>query len=253
MRITLAYDNTVYEGSVQSDRGFAAVIESDSRTILFDTGTKGTLLMDNLHALGFDPSAIDSVVLSHHHDDHVGGLQSLLDTGARPRVYFPSSFPRRLTKTIADTTEVVPVVDSQEVVPGIFSVVFSRQDGLLRRRFDEQALVAVTTDGIVLVTGCAHPGILFMTEAVRAGLSALGHAKQDHSVHSIALVMGGFHLMRMSRRRFDQVITGFQSLGVQRIMPAHCTGVRQIAWFAETYGDNCVTGGVGQTISFDMA
>jgi 7,8-dihydropterin-6-yl-methyl-4-(beta-D-ribofuranosyl)aminobenzene 5'-phosphate synthase len=248
VRITIVYDNTVFGGKVEPDWGFAAVVQTPETTILFDTGTKGTLLMDNLRALGFDPLSIDSVVLSHYHNDHTGGLQSILDVGGRPRVFMPSSFPGRLKTAAADKSDLVPVEKTLEVAPGIFSVIFSRPSGLFRRRMDEQALVATTPEGPVLITGCAHPGIISMVESVSTAPQYHADSEDPDSGRSIALVIGGFHLFKLSRRRVDQIIAEFQSMGVRQVMPAHCTGAGPISWFAEVYGENFISGGVGQTV-----
>jgi hypothetical protein len=74
MNLTILFDNNPYDPRLQTGWGFAAWIEYGDRVVLFDTGADGAVLLDNMALLGFDPQAIDIVVLSHEHSDHTGGL-----------------------------------------------------------------------------------------------------------------------------------------------------------------------------------
>ena len=77
MSLTVIYDNNAYDPHLRTGWGFAAWLEYTGRTVLFDTGAEGGLLLGNMRALDLDPRAIEIVVLSHIHGDHVGGLASL--------------------------------------------------------------------------------------------------------------------------------------------------------------------------------
>ncbi len=76
--ITIVYDNNLPDKRLQTAWGFACVIEGLAETILFDTGGNGKLLLSNMAAAGFNPEQIDSIVLSHIHADHTGGLHAFL-------------------------------------------------------------------------------------------------------------------------------------------------------------------------------
>lgn len=245
LRITIVYDNTVYEGDVRSDWGFAAIIEDGDETLLFDTGANGILLVSNMKELGFDPLEIDTVVLSHFHGDHTGGLLRLLQTRVQPTVYLLRSFATYFKEDTAEKTVVVEVERGQEVAPGIFTT-----GEMVGRMVPEQSLVIPTADGLVVITGCGHPGIV---QIAAEAMSLFEDQDRSRSqTPSVALAMGGFHLMDTNRRDLDQLIEDLRALGVQRVMPCHCTGAPQIAQFAEVLGNSCLEGGVGRTVEFEI-
>jgi 7,8-dihydropterin-6-yl-methyl-4-(beta-D-ribofuranosyl)aminobenzene 5'-phosphate synthase len=231
LRITIVYDNTAYDSRLQADWGFAAWLEYAGHVILFDTGAKGDLLLDNMAELDLDPHAIEMVVLSHEHGDHTGGLDALLDTGARPVVYAPASFSSSFKKRVSERTELVEIKAETEILPGVHS---TGQLGDLV----EQALVVETGDGQVVITGCAHPGILRIVRKARRMVEG-----------EIALVIGGFHLGQSNRSKVESIIAGFRVQGVRQASPAHCTGERAIAMFAEAYGEDYVKAGAGRVIA----
>ena len=82
--VTILYDNTSYTEGTEADWGFACLIEAHGRTLLFDTGAKGQLLLSNMAQLGIDPARIEQVVISHSHWDHTGGLDALLTRNPCP-------------------------------------------------------------------------------------------------------------------------------------------------------------------------
>jgi 7,8-dihydropterin-6-yl-methyl-4-(beta-D-ribofuranosyl)aminobenzene 5'-phosphate synthase len=236
MRFSVVYDNQTLEPTLASAWGFACLVGDD---LLFDTGGDARRLLSNMESMGIDPAGIGTVVLSHAHGDHTGGLGGLLDRGVRPTVYVPRSFPRRFKADVRAITTLVEVDGPMEIRPGIHIT------GGMGSALIEQALVVDTTEGMVVVTGCAHPGIV---EMVRRSTSlTAGRAKG--SVGEVALVMGGFHLGSASRRQVKRIIADFHDLGVRQVAPCHCTGDRAIQVFAEEYGDDFVKVGVGRAIA----
>jgi 7,8-dihydropterin-6-yl-methyl-4-(beta-D-ribofuranosyl)aminobenzene 5'-phosphate synthase len=231
---TIVYDNvasgnSTHNPSLRTNWGFSCMVETGEAMVLFDTGGDGTILLDNMEKLGFDPQAIDIVVLSHIHGDHTGGLRDLLDTGARPVVYVPASFSESFKAPVRAQTELAEVTGPIEVLPGVHTT------GEVGSRIVEQALVVETEQGLVIVTGCAHPGIVEMVRRAKETVDG-----------DIALVMGGFHLGDVSERQLDGIIADLRELGVQQVAPSHCTGGRAREAFAEAYGDDCTLAGVGQ-------
>lgn len=234
MTITIIYDNNAYDPRLQTAWGLACLIERDETTILFDTGGDGAVLLSNMAALGFDPRAVDVVLLSHIHGDHTGGLGSLLATGSRPLVYTPRSFPGDYKAQVRIQTDLVETDQAVEIINGVYST------GEMGSGIIEQALVLKTTKGLVVVTGCAHPGIV---EMVRRAKEVGGD--------EIFLVLGGFHLGGASKARIAEIIAEFQRLGVQKVAPCHCTGDRAIGLFDEVYGENFIQSGVGKILVFN--
>ena len=94
-----------------------------------------------------------------------------------------------------------------------------------------------TDKGLVIVTGCAHPGIVNIVK------KAKGLVKGD-----ILLVMGGFHLEWASKGKIKTIISSFEELGVRYVGPCHCTGEKSRLLFKEHFGDNYLEVGAGKTI-----
>jgi metal-dependent hydrolase (beta-lactamase superfamily II)/CubicO group peptidase (beta-lactamase class C family) len=231
VRITIVYDNTAYDPHLEADWGFAALIEVPGHTLLFDTGGNGAILLQNMEALGIALQPIEAVVLSHEHGDHTGGLLALLDRGITPTVYVPAAFPRAYKDLLRRRIEVVEVTEPVEIVPGVHST------GQVRGAVVEQALVVQTTEGLVVITGCAHPGVVQMVRQAKAIVDG-----------EVALVLGGFHMLDYGQSRIERVVGQFRDLGVRQVSPTHCTGEDAIAAFAQAYGDDYVPAGVGRVI-----
>ncbi len=234
LRITVLYDNYVHDSRLQTGWGFAALLENGEHTVLFDTGADGPALLANLSALSIDPRSIDAVVLSHAHGDHTAGLEALLETGVRPTVYVLPSFPEQFKRPIASLTTVVEAEAGQYIVDRISTT------GELGGAIPEQALIVETARGLVVVTGCAHPGV--------ARMIASAKSLRGGSVH---LALGGFHLLNMGPEQLRALIAEFRQLGVQKVAPTHCTGDTAIETFAAEYGDNFIRAGVGLVISVE--
>ena len=229
---TVVYDNNEFDPALTTSWGFACWVERGNATVLLDTGGDGPTLMGNITALGLDPQALDAVVLSHVHNDHTGGLEGLLDTGTRPTVYAPASFPVSFREGVGARTELAAVTAPRDVLPGFHTT------GEIEGRIIEQALVVETSEGLVIVTGCAHPGVV---EMVRSAQEAYGER--------IALVMGGFHLKDSRRAEIERTIAELQALGVDRVGPSHCTGDLARMLFADAFGEGYVDIGAGRVVA----
>ena len=229
MALTVVFDNYHFDPCLRTGWGFAAWLEYGNQTVLFDTGGDGSLLLGNMAALGLDPQTLDIVVLSHNHGDHTGGLAAVLATNPWVTVYvpqaFPASFKRRARATGATIVEVGAPV---KIRPGLWST------GQMGAGLVEQALVARTEGGLVVVTGCAHPGV----DKMVARAEEVGR-------DGIALVVGGFHLGGASHTRIQNIISEFQRLSVQKVAPCHCTGDTAREVFRQAYGEYFFASGVG--------
>jgi TolB protein len=238
VRITILYDNYVYDERLTSEWGFAALVEADDHVLLFDTGGSAALL-DNMRLLAIDPASIEAIVLSHQHLDHIGGLLPLLGEGIRPTVYLLTSFPADFIAGASALTDVVMVTTSIEILPGIYTT------GGVSGDVREQALAIRMGAGSVIITGCAHPGVERMVARARSVL----RPGSIESYAPVALVVGGFHLGRTSRAEVEQVIAELSAMNVQRVIATHCTGDAAIVQFSEAFGDGYLPGGVGRVIT----
>jgi 7,8-dihydropterin-6-yl-methyl-4-(beta-D-ribofuranosyl)aminobenzene 5'-phosphate synthase len=231
VKITVVYDNIPYDPRLQLAWGFACQIETGEKTILFDAGGDGDRLLRNLATLGADPKSIEAVVLSHIHGDHTGGLEPLLGTGVHPTVYLPRSFPSDFKSQVRAQADVVEVGGATKVTDGIYTT------GEMGSDIIEQALVLKTGQGLVVITGCAHPGI---SKMVRRAVEMGGD--------KVYLVLGGFHLGGASEGRIKEIVAEFRRLGVKKVAPSHCTGDNAIRLFREVYGEDFIASGAGQVI-----
>jgi 7,8-dihydropterin-6-yl-methyl-4-(beta-D-ribofuranosyl)aminobenzene 5'-phosphate synthase len=230
--ITYLYDNTAAAPGVTADWGFACLVDGHGARVLFDTGAKPGILAHNAQILGVDLGRLDAVVLSHDHGDHTAGLPAL---GARPglRLFYARGFSPEVVARLGSSGAVlVPVLKSTEVVPGI------RTSDEFGTAIKEEALLIDTPDGLVVVVGCSHPGIVPMLQQVRATAGRPIHA-----------VIGGFHLLQTPAADVTRMVAAFKELGVVRVGPTHCTGPDAIRQYREAYGSAFIEGGVGRVVT----
>ena len=234
--ITIVYDNYLDDQRLSTDWGFSALIELADYSLLFDTGANGLILLQNMKILGIDPLQIDSVVLSHAHNDHTGGLRTLLNTGAKPTVYLLPSFPISFIHLVEMFTDVIEVSPGFSIVEGIWTT------GEMGVEIPEQTLVVESEHGLVVITGCAHPGIIDILEQV-----------SDMKRMPLYMVLGGFHLGGKSVPEIDAILQDFRRLDVMYVAPCHCTGDVAIEKFLAEYGNNYLKIGAGSLIKLQTS
>ena len=232
LRITVIFDNVPCDSNMITSWGFSCLVEFASHTILFDTGGDGNILLANMKGLHVDPKAIHTVVLSHIHADHTGGLESLLRVNPKVAVYMPGSFPDSFQQATKSYGADVRTVDRPT---RLFDRVYS--SGEMGDSIKEQALILDTLSGLVIITGCAHPGVANVVRKAKEKF------KKD-----VYLVMGGFHLGGMSDGQIKEIISTLKEMGVKKVAPSHCTGEKAMALFGKAWGDDFVEAGAGAII-----
>ncbi len=234
LRITIIYDNYAHDLDMRTDWGFSALLEYNGNQVLFDTGTNGEILLSNAGHLGLDLSHMEHIFLSHEHGDHTGGLESLfrqLDGNMRPKCYLLPSFPLALKESIVERCQAIESSPWEQIVEGVYTT------GEVSGPVNEQAIVVTLADGIVVLTGCAHPGIVKIVEAAK-----------EHFGREVLHVIGGFHLTGQPASSLEQVVSEFRRLGVRHVTPTHCTGDEAIALFRSEFGDAYQPAGTGAVI-----
>lgn len=231
MIIKVVYDNRKENEAMQEGWGFSCLIDLGDRKLLFDTGADQEAFFSNLQQLGVQLEEITDLLLSHNHSDHVTGLPEVLKQLKKgTRLFLPKGFPLPAESSPIQATF---VSDFAELGDQLYSFVL--RGGF---RLYEQALVLQTERGVVVITGCAHPGIINLLEEVQKRLGG-----------PIYLVLGGFHLFKESGRSVSKIVEGFKSLQVERVAPCHCSGDGAIAKFQEAYGEAFYKVGTGTVIA----
>jgi len=229
VQITILYDNNEHDERLETAWGFSCLVEGLEKTILFDTGGSSALLLSNMRKLGIDPALVDAIVISHVHGDHVGGLAGFLEKNHHATVYLPRSLPKGIKETVRESgAELVEVREPINVCRGAHST------GELDGGIKEQSLLVETSKGIVLITGCAHPGIV----------NIVRHATEQLDT-DVYMALGGFHLSGASAEHIRDIVAQVKALGVQAVAPCHCSGDVARKLFKEAYGENYYAAGVG--------
>ena len=242
-RVTILYDNTTAREGVKADWGFACLIEGMAKTVLFDTGTDPAILLGNAQALGIDLARVDAIVISHLHADHTSGLTSVLEKRPRVTVYVPAAIAvlpestdqLTLKKISRPETTIVQVLKPVDICPGV------RLTGQFigPNLIPEVSLLLETKAGGMLITGCAHPGIVNIVRRTAAWRGK-----------PVEAVIGGFHLNQTPEPEVLKIIAEMKAAGIVRCGAGHCTGDPAIALFRTAYGEAFIPLGVGRTIDF---
>jgi 7,8-dihydropterin-6-yl-methyl-4-(beta-D-ribofuranosyl)aminobenzene 5'-phosphate synthase len=277
--ITTLVDNCVgvprYGAGLLGEHGLAFLVEVDDYTILFDTGT-GSTIINNLEILKTDLSRVNVIVLSHGHGDHMGGLEHVLQKGGPKPVYVhPDIF---LTKAIVADGKVTyshlktrseyekegaqfvlreaskEIIDDLWLVGPVERIVpaddvrmplrhIKTETGLIPDSLREEQFLAIKTpQGLVLVLGCTHNGII---NTIEEAVKATGEKR----IHTI---IGGLHLCEVPRARIQELSLYFKKIDLKQLICNHCVGQEATAEFYHQLGDRLLFNCVGSHISLNI-
>ena len=273
--VTTLVENTVPSGKkgLIGEHGLSFFIETGCQTLLFDTG-QGRGLLNNAAVLDLDLNSVDTVVLSHGHYDHAGGVPAFAGLNKRftliahPAVYddklirdktafrnigmpFDQQYLQdrncklRLEKASVEicpgvmTTGEIPMVTDFEAVESGFYI---RKQGRVipDPMADDQALILDTPKGLVVLLGCSHRGIINTLEHV---LTLTGR----HRIHAI---MGGLHLGNVSDAGLKPVVESLRKFKIMKMVVGHCTGMRAIIRLFNEFPGSVTVNTVGHTMVF---
>jgi len=236
--LTILYDNRSAYDSIYADHGFSCLIESGIESCLFDAGRIPDQLILNMERLNINFSGINHIFISHIHNDHMGGLQHALNKCNQPDLYMPYSYPQLIGEPGSDKAD----NDWEALLDGYKPMVsdlirvkesthignIGYTTGIFENVFYEQSLIIPTSQGLVIITGCSHPGIV---EIVK-------HAKKLMN-HDVYLVLGGFHL---NSTKPDEVLEIAQQLRelTRYLGPCHCTGEKSMHIFKKVFNEDYV-------------
>lgn len=232
LRINILFDNRTIERKFTYAWGFSCLIEGLKHNILFDTGGRGDILLHNMKKMNIEIDRIEHIFLSHIHGDHTGGLTSILERKSSSVLWIPDSFPESLKFDLGSFGIRVRSIDmSSTLFEGVYST------GQLGRSPKEHALIIDTKKGLIMITGCSHPGV------ANLAIKAVNYLSKD-----IYLIVGGFHLRGYSKKDIDHIVKLLKDMGVKKIAPCHCTGEYAMQLFEEQYQENYLDVSVGTTI-----
>jgi 7,8-dihydropterin-6-yl-methyl-4-(beta-D-ribofuranosyl)aminobenzene 5'-phosphate synthase len=207
-------------------------VETTAGRVLFDTGKQESVLVHNLDTLDVDLVGVDAVVLSHAHDDHVGGLSYVLQRLPGVKLYVPADCPDEVARRAELAgAEVIRISVPLEIIPGIWTT------GEIDGAVCEQALVVDTPRGPLVVVGCSHPGI-----------ATCARCATNVAQRSPYMVLGGFHLADATADEISVAVHELEALGVERAAPGHCSGDSVADQLQKELGDAMVKVGVGTQV-----
>jgi len=262
-------DNSVMRSGLTTEHGLSIHVLAGGKNILFDTG-QGLTLPGNAAALGIDLCRTDVIVLSHGHFDHTGGLPHLFEQGIAPTIFMhpdavgmrygclqtPPHKPIGMRPEIAESlsarsADIVPTIKPTQVTDHVWVT------GPIPRRTsfedtggpffideecqvkdpitDDQAIWMETTEGIVVLLGCAHSGVV----------NTLEYIAELTGVTQFRAIIGGMHLLNASADRLAATVEALKRYQVRLIAPSHCTGDAPASLLAERFPPQYARAGAG--------
>lgn len=285
--ITVVIDNTALVPKLAKQWGLSFWIEAGDARVLLDCGASRTFL-SNAASLGLSLADLDAIVVSHGHYDHTGTLAHVLAAapGARLVVHPAALGPRynlekggkhrpiglpeasleavrrepHRTTWAAGPTQVAPGVWACGPVPrrqpleGTEPTFFLDEACTVRDHVvDDQAIWIETPTGLVILTGCAHAGLINTVEHVRtlvAARSLKESAGSGGAASKVRAVFGGFHLLAARKDRLEATAGYLESLELENCGPCHCTGKRATDLLRARLGRAFADVGSGFSMSF---
>lgn len=236
LTITILFDNCVHDPRLANLWGFSCLIEYKEHKILMDTGSNGRVLLNNMKAMDISPTDCTDLFISHNHWDHIGGIDSMLELNRKMRLILPSSLSRLYMHDLKkECRELVRIDDKPfKITEDIYST------GVINCVTPEQAIIIDTNKGLIIITGCAHPG-----------LDEIMQLAMDQHQKPIYLLGGGFHYMRSLTPEIEEGMAMLHRFNIKNILPTHCTGNNAIKFFRKEF--NVLAGGAGKVVNYKKA
>ncbi len=235
--LKILYDNSAQGEKLKYGWGFSCVIND---TLLFDTGEDFEKLQYNIKEMEIDISKITTLIISHDHWDHTGGLKEIVPVLPNlQKIYLPQSSSSEL-KSIAE----------DKAIMGNSKYVSLSENIILTKNFKteykgntlyEQSLLLKTEDSFyTILAGCAHPGIDVMVSEIEKDLDI-----------NIKAVIGGFHLTNAKDEKIISIALTLKELGITKVGPTHCSGKNAKEIFKNEFPGNYINIFTGKEVEID--
>lgn len=276
LTIQVLIENTANRKGLLGEHGLSYLIKIGDRSLLFDTG-QGLALSYNASVLDVDLHQVDSIILSHGHYDHTGGLRFFLNFKSIPTLYaHPSALQKKFARKqqnryspVGIPTELDPLLSSMKEkiiwteeptkileniwvtgpIPRTYeweqssgSFYLDEQGQKSDEMNDDQSIYIRTKQGVVVLLGCAHAGVINTLQYIK---------KLTHGME-ISFVIGGMHLIHASLERIHWTIRKLHRMNIHTICPCHCTGAAAIQALRHSFEDRCVECSVGEKFTFEV-
>lgn len=271
--VTILVENTTPIPGFQGEYGFAALVAVDEKKFLFDTGSADALIK-NAAAGGIDLAQIDDLVISHGHFDHTGAVVPFLQTGTGKKVYAHAGIfiPRYVVlgeykkeigvlfpseKINTNGAEFITTNEFTEIYPEVFVTgeiprtndyedvggSFFAEDGnkLVPDALpDDMSMVINYSDGLIIISGCAHAGII----------NTIEYAQKKTGQNKIKAFIGGTHLSGASEERMNRTLMELQNFDIEQIIACHCTGFDAMVKLRNILGNKVIKGETGMSFQY---
>ena len=269
--------------SILAEHGLSCLIKvysgSEEYLILMDTGMSSKCFFNNINALNVDINKIDSVILSHGHFDHIGGIVEFFKQVSReiPLILHPEAFLERRLNNPSEGPSEVPILNENDLRNAGAKIIKSKGPyslasdlilitGEVERktifekgfpwaqakingewmvdpfRDDQGIIIKLKDKGLVIISGCAHAGII----------NTVNYSKKITQTNKIHAVLGGFHLTGpLFKQIIPPTIEEMKKINPDYLVPMHCTGWDAINQFKEEMPDNVIINTVGTTYIFE--
>jgi 7,8-dihydropterin-6-yl-methyl-4-(beta-D-ribofuranosyl)aminobenzene 5'-phosphate synthase len=271
--IKVLVENKTYKNECYAEHGLSLYIHAGGKRILFDTGSSD-LFMYNANKMGVDIRGIDFTVVSHGHYDHTGGIPAFYSISEDAPVYIHHSAFKKTYSQIAGKelskkhcgimwdrkqfddrlilTDGIIWIDQNTVISGSIppsegfepDMRFYEKDdsgGLVLDKMEHEQFLAIRgKDGVYLVCGCCHLGVL----------AALEYARCIFEGEPIRALIAGMHLVHTPVEQIDELIDKMIAFGVRTVVPLHCTGLEAISRLKTRLKENCILLSTGDSFGW---
>lgn len=267
-----------------AEHGFSLMVSITDNEIkesfLFDTGLNKNSYAHNLDVLDVEMLNISSIILSHGHFDHVGGLKVIADKLNNRKInlsFHPDALLERKVLLLNKEEIIFPIIDKSLIYSDNFDITTVTEpisiyngrvliSGEIPRitnfekgfpihyskhgeewipdpliKDDISIILHVAGKGLLIITGCAHSGLI----------NIIRYAVQLTGIRKIYAIIGGFHLSCPTfEKRISETISELKKINPTYIIPCHCTGVTAIHAIAATFPNSFIAPSVGTTFIF---